>query len=84
MGHRHSFCHGWAGGATPWLTENVLGIKVLEPGCTKIKVEPHLGDLEWAKGSYPTPYGEVIVSHVKKEDGTVESQIQLPEGVSLG
>lgn len=84
VGHRHSFCHGWAGGATPWLTENVLGIKVLESGCTKIKVEPHLGDLEWAKGSYPTPYGEVIVSHVKKEDGTVESQIQLPEGVSLG
>lgn len=82
-GHRHSFCHGWAGGATPWLTENVLGIKVMEPGCTKIKVEPHLGNLEWAKGSYPTPYGEVLVSHVKKEDGSVESQIQVPEGVSL-
>lgn len=83
VGHRHSFCHGWAGGATPWLTENVLGIRVLEPGCRKIKIEPHLGDLEWAKGSYPTPYGDVVVSHVKKEDGSVESQVQVPEGVAL-
>ena len=67
-GYRHSLCHGWASGVTPWLSENVLGVKILEPGCKKIKVEPHLGDLEWAKGTYPTPYGEITVSHVKQAD----------------
>lgn len=80
-GHRHSFCHGWASGVTPWLSENVLGIKILEPGCKKVKIEPHLGDLEWAKGTYPTPYGEIFVSHVKKADGSIESRVQVPEGV---
>ena len=83
QGFRHSFCHGWASGATPWLSENVLGIKILEPGCKKVKIEPHLGDLEWAKGTYPTPYGDIYVSHVKKADGSVESCVQVPEGVCL-
>ena len=46
-----------------------------------MKIEPHLGDLEWAKGTYPTPYGDIYVSHVKKTDGTIESQVEVPEGV---
>ena len=60
-----------------------MGVKILEPGCKKIKVEPHLGDLEWVKGTYPTPYGIIRVEHRRKEDGTLESQIDLPEGVTL-
>lgn len=83
QGHRHSFCHGWASGATPWLSENVLGIKILEPGCRKVKIEPHLGDLEWAKGSYPTPWGEIRVSHVRQEDGRIDTEVEAPEGVEI-
>ncbi len=30
IGFRHSLCHGWAAGPTPWLTEHVLGISVIE------------------------------------------------------
>ena len=82
-GYRHSLCHGWASGVTPWLSENVLGIKILEPGCKKIKVEPHLGDLEWAKGVYPTPYGEISVSHVKKADGSIETTVDAPEEIEV-
>ena len=80
-GHRHSFCHGWASGVTPWLSENVLGIRILEPGCKRIKVEPHLGDLMWAEGSYPTPYGEIKVLHRKKENGEIESKIEAPKEI---
>ena len=82
-GYRHSFCHGWASGVTPWLSENVLGIKILEPGCKKMKVEPHLGDLQWAKGTYPTPYGDIFVSHVKKADGTIETVVDAPEEIEV-
>lgn len=82
-GYRHSLCHGWASGVTPWLSENVLGIKILAPGCKKIKVEPHLGDLQWAKGTYPTPYGEITVSHIKKADGTVETVVNAPEEIKI-
>ena len=56
-GYRHSLCHGWASGVTPWLTENVLGIRIMEPGCTKLEIKPHLGNLSWAKGTFPTPFG---------------------------
>ena len=83
IGHRHSFCHGWASGVTPWLSEYVLGVKIVEPGCKKVKVEPHLGDLAWAEGTFPTPYGEIHVSHKKLADGSVESKINLPDGVEL-
>ena len=82
-GYRHSLCHGWASGVTPWLSENVLGVKILEPGCKKIKVEPHLGDLEWAKGTYPTPYGEITVSHVKQADGSIETTVNAPEEIEV-
>ncbi len=56
-GFRHSLCHGWASGPTPWLTEYVLGVQVMEPGCKVIKIEPQLGDLTFAEGTFPTPMG---------------------------
>lgn len=83
QGYRHSFCHGWAAGVTPWLSENVLGIKILEPGCKKVKITPHLGDLSWAKGSYPTPYGEIKISHEKMQDGSIHTEVNAPEGVEV-
>lgn len=83
VGLRHSLCHGWASGPTAWLSEHVLGIKVLEPGCRKVLIEPHLADLEWAEGSFPTPHGPIRVKHVKLSDGRVESIIDAPEEVKI-
>ena len=44
-GFRHSLCHGWASGPTSWLSEYVLGVQVVEPGCRVVRITPHLGDL---------------------------------------
>lgn len=82
-GFRHSFCHGWASGPTAWMTEHVLGIKVMEPGCKVIKVSPNLGDLLWAEGTFPTPYGVLKVKHTKAANGKINSQIQAPKGVKI-
>lgn len=82
-GFRHSFCHGWASGPTTWLSAHVLGVKVLEPGCKKVAIEPHLGKLKWAKGTFPTPYGAIKISHRVGSDGKVVSDIQAPEGVEI-
>ncbi len=79
-GFRHSLCHGWASGPTAWLSEHVLGIRIVEPGCTVVKIEPHLGDLDWAEGTYPTPRGIIKVRHVKKPDGSIQSEVKLPNG----
>ena len=82
-GYRHSFCHGWASGPTTWLSAHVLGVKVLEPGCRKVAIEPHLGRLKWAKGTFPTPYGVIRISHKVGADGKVVSDIQAPDGVEI-
>ncbi len=83
IGLRHSFCHGWASGPTPWLSEYVLGIKILEPGCKKIAIEPHLGNLQWVEGTYPTPFGIISVRHEKQQNGKIKSKISVPKGIKV-
>lgn len=83
VGYRHSLCHGWASGPTAWLSNHVLGVEILEPGCKKVRISPHLGNLQWAKGTYPTPYGQIKVHHQKQADGTVKSFIEVPKGVKV-
>lgn len=82
-GFRHSLCHGWASGPTSWLSRHVLGVEVVEPGCKVVRIAPNLGDLEWAEGSFPTPYGDIKVSHKKGADGKVMSKIDAPKGVKI-
>jgi hypothetical protein len=81
VGFRHSFCHGWAGGPTAWLSKNVLGIAPVTPGFGKVRIAPHLGHLKWAEGTYPTPHGPIHVRHEKQVDGSVKSAVTLPAGV---
>lgn len=83
IGFRHSLSHGWASGPTSWLTEHVLGVKVLEPGCKTIKIEPHLGDLKFAEGSFPTPYGVVKIKHTKLANGQVKTDVSAPKEVKV-
>ncbi len=83
VGHRHSYCHGWASGAAPWLTRYVLGIRPAEPGYSTLVVEPHLGDLDWAEGTVPTPKGVVTVRHERDSGGKVHTTIDVPEGVRV-
>ncbi|NND07614.1 MAG: alpha-L-rhamnosidase [Saprospiraceae bacterium] len=83
VGLRHSLCHGWASGPTAWLSEHVLGIEILEPGCTKVRVNPHLGELEWVEGSYPTPFGPITVRHSKTASGGIRSEIETPKEIEV-
>ena len=82
IGYRHSLCHGWASGPTSWLSQHILGIHVMDGG-EKVKITPNLGDLEWAKGSFPTKYGILKVSHKKSQDGTIKTEIVAPNGLRI-
>lgn len=82
-GYRHSLAHGWASGPTAWLSEYVLGVKIVEPGCKAVKIEPNLGGLEWVEGTVPTPYGVIKVRHEKQADGKIKSKIEVPKGVKV-
>ena len=77
-GLRHSLCHGWASGPAPYLAASVLGITPLEAGCKVIKFAPDLAGLDWARGKYPTPYGDIEVEVTKSG-----SSIKAPVGVEI-
>lgn len=70
-GFRHSLCHGWSCGPVQFLTEKILGVEVLTAGCKKIRVSPKLGNLEYAKGKFPTPYGAVEINAYKQNGKTI-------------
>ena len=77
---RHSLCHGWASGPCPYLSGYVLGVKNLAPG--KYEVKPELAWLDWAKGTYPTPKGEIKVWAFKDTEGkTVVKEIVIPNKI---
>ena len=82
-GFRHSLCHGWASGPTAWLSRHVLGVEVLEPGCKVVRIVPHLGSLQWAEGTFPTPYGDIRISHKRLSDSKVVSEIDAPKGIKI-
>ncbi len=82
-GFRHSLCHGWASAPTAFLAEEVLGIHILSVGCKKIEIKPNLGNLDWAKGEYPTPLGVISVSCVKNQDGSIKTDWTAPEGIEV-
>jgi hypothetical protein len=65
------------------LSEFVLGVQVMEPGCRKVKIDPHLGDLEWVEGRFPTPYGTIFIRHEKNANGKIVSKIRAPEEVKI-
>ncbi|MEI6178575.1 MAG: alpha-L-rhamnosidase C-terminal domain-containing protein, partial [Verrucomicrobiota bacterium] len=83
QGFRHSLCHGWASGPTAWLSEHVLGVTPLEPGCKLVGIAPQLGNLKWVEGDYPTPHGVIHVRHDRQADGTIQSKITVPPGVKV-
>lgn len=83
VGLRASLCHGWASGPTSWLTEHVLGFKVIEPGCKTVQIKPNLGNLKFAEGTLPTPYGEIYVKHTRLANGEIKSEIKAPKMVRI-
>ena len=83
LSYRHSLCHGWASGPTAWLSQHVLGVEVLEPGCRKLRITPHLADLQWAEGDFPTPLGPVTIRHEKSSSGEVKTSVDAPEGITI-
>ena len=82
VGYRHSLCHGWASGPTAWLTQYVLGINVLDGGET-IKLDPHLGDLDFVEGTFPTKFGVFKVNHKKDKNGKIITLFETPKGLNI-
>lgn len=83
QGFRHSLCHGWASGPTAWLSEFVLGVQPLDPGCQRVRITPQLGDLAWAEGSYPTPHGLIKLRHERNSAGQIYTTVEAPPEIEI-
>ena len=79
IGLRHSLCHGWAGGPTAFLSDAVLGVKILKPGYREVSVQPDLCGLEYVRGSVPTPFGPIEITAEKNG----KTKINVPDGITL-
>ena len=63
--------------------EYVLGVKPLEEGCKKVLISPSLGNLEYAKGTVPTPYGLIKISLKRETDGSVKTEFSAPAKIEV-
>ena len=73
--------HSWGSAALSVISREVLGVRPLAPGWTKVSVTPHLGPLEWAEGVVPTIHGGIKVRAERAKDGSVRVSCAPPPGV---
>jgi alpha-L-rhamnosidase len=76
-----SLAHPWSSGPTSGLSKYVLGVRPVSPGYKTWLIEPQTGDLSWAKGRVPTPYGPIKVKWEKASPG-LRLEISVPAGTS--
>jgi alpha-L-rhamnosidase len=81
LGEGTSLAHGWGSGPTSALSKYVLGVRPVEPGYETWLIEPQTGDLSWAEGTVPTPYGPIEVKWRNTSKG-LSLEIEVPAGTS--
>ncbi len=79
-----SVAHAWSASPAIYLMTELLGVKPTKPGFTEFSVVPCRSDIDFAKGSVPTPYGEIHVEWRKDENGNINiSCVAPPECVRV-
>ena len=71
--------HAWSAHPAYDLTTMIAGIRPGAPGFATVRIEPHLGNLEWVEASLPHPSGMIRASLHRKGD-SLEADIELPPG----
>ena len=59
-----SDCHAWGSSPNIEFFRTILGIDSYASGFSRIKIEPHLGDLKNASGEIPHPNGKIGVEYI--------------------
>lgn len=75
-----SDCHAWGSSPNIEFFRTLLGIDSAAPGFDKVRIEPHLGELEKIGGTMPHPHGAITVAYEKTSKG-LKATITLPENV---
>ena len=76
-----SDCHAWGASPNIEFFRTILGIDSDAPGFSKIKIEPHLGNIKTIGGEMPHPNGKVKVEY-DENSGHINAHINLPENTT--
>jgi len=69
--------HAWGAAPANILPRKILGVEPMEPGFSKILIQPRPGRLQWAEGYVPTKAGKVSVRF--DQDGKIfKLKISVP------
>jgi hypothetical protein len=74
-----SVAHAWSASPAIYMISEVLGVKPVKPGFSEFTVAPCESTLEYAKGSVPTPHGEIHVEWRKNADGSLFADVKAPK-----
>ena len=77
--YRFDHSHAWGGTPLYSLPRALIGLDILEPGMTKLRLSPSLLGLEWARVELPTPKGMVTVEERRGE----APSITAPSGIEI-
>jgi alpha-L-rhamnosidase len=75
-----SDCHAWNAHPTYDLLTIVAGIRPATPGFTRVRIEPHFGELRRLDASLPHPKGDIAVSYERTGDD-LRATVTLPAGL---
>ncbi|KIA86517.1 alpha-L-rhamnosidase N-terminal domain-containing protein [Flavobacterium sp. AED] len=76
-----SDCHAWGSSPNIEIFRTILGVDSDGIGFSKVKIEPHLGQMTEMSGTIPHPKGKISVSY-KLENGKWNIQIELPKTIT--
>ncbi|WP_297098520.1 alpha-L-rhamnosidase C-terminal domain-containing protein [uncultured Draconibacterium sp.] len=76
-----SDCHAWGSSPNIEFFRIILGIDSDAPCFSKVKIEPHLGDIKEIGGEMPHPNGKIKVSY-KVNKGGLNAAVLLPPNTS--
>ncbi len=71
--------HGWSAVPLLWMHESLLGVRILDPGGSRLRIAPDAGGLPFVAGQTRTPKGNVWVEWQPSKQ---RLELEIPAGVT--
>jgi hypothetical protein len=80
-----SQCHAWTASPVYMMGRYMLGVNFdIKEGLNNVTLDVKVSDVDWAKGAFPHPLGEIEVEWHKNENGAIVfDKIAAPDGVTV-
>jgi hypothetical protein len=73
------YSHGWIATPTYQMSSKILGVTPASPGFTTIAIRPTLCNLDFARGTVPSPHGNIDVAWQRQPD-RLTLKVTIPPG----